>query len=66
MAHMCRECKEPVKWGASPCPHCGEENPTGANPGDVWLWSIAVLIIVGLATVFGRQFGAALFDLASH
>ena len=32
------------------------------NLGDVWLWSIAVIIIVALA----GEFGAALFYLASH
>ncbi len=45
MARLCRECKEPVRWGVKQCPFCGEENPTGANPGDVVLVTGVVAIV---------------------
>jgi hypothetical protein len=45
MAKFCRECRETVKWGVARCPRCGEENPTGANPGDVVLVSGGVTLL---------------------
>jgi hypothetical protein len=45
MARTCRECKEPISWGVAHCPHCGEENPGGANPGDVAIVSGLVVLI---------------------
>jgi hypothetical protein len=61
MAKVCRECKEPVRWGAKVCLRCGEQNPSGANPGDVVLWSIAMFILSGLIYAASKQIGAALF-----
>jgi hypothetical protein len=39
-----------VEWGVSPCPYCGDENPTGANPGDVFLARLGF----GLLRIFGH------------
>jgi len=67
MAHFCRECKEPMKWGVSRCPFCGEENPTGANPGDVWLYGVAVSALC--AIVYGltrREVRELLLSLISN
>jgi hypothetical protein len=55
MAQLCRECKEPVKWGVSKCPFCGEENPTGANPGDVMLVTGAITALCAVVYIFAKR-----------
>jgi hypothetical protein len=55
MASFCRECKEPVSWGASHCLRCGEENPTGAKHGDVWLVGLVISVLVFIAFVIARN-----------
>jgi hypothetical protein len=57
MAQFCRECKEPVKWGVSNCPFCGEKNPTGANPGDVVLMTGAISVLGLVAFTLLRKPG---------
>jgi len=56
MAHFCRECKARLRWGTKRCPSCGEENPTGANPGDVALVGVAIFIAGLLAYYYFRGF----------
>src|SRR5262249_7928539 len=81
-ARLCRECKEPVSWGIKRCPYCGEENPTGANPGDVmmlvtgarvlnaivwlWLWLSDALNPVMAYTNFWSEKAHQLIRLNSH
>jgi hypothetical protein len=44
-----------VKWGVSPCPFYGDENPTGANPGDVVLAKLGLNFLVGLLRGYFRH-----------
>jgi hypothetical protein len=61
VARVCRECRRPVRWGIKRCPHCGEENPTGANPGDVVLVTGLVSIVTFLAYALSQGAFRGLF-----
>jgi hypothetical protein len=53
MAHHCRECGEGIRWDATVCERCGEENPLGREPGDLALMGILGISGAGLVAWLG-------------